>query len=37
MPVLQPLQLETHVERPGRKVSLVAAALTHDWTEVASA
>jgi hypothetical protein len=35
VPVLQPMSVLTHIERPGRKVSLVAATLTDGDVEVA--
>ena len=35
VPVGRPLGLSTEIERPGRRVSLVAAVLTDDGTEVA--
>ena len=37
VPVGRPLTLTTHIERPGRKVSLVSARLDDDGTEVARA
>ncbi len=37
VPIGVPLTLVTHVERPGRKVSLVAVVLSDGETEVARA